>query len=99
MSQFIRSGRPQHLNHTTAAGGDPQEWSITVGITNQLVINNVHATEPLEVFLTAAAAALGAGAGFTIQPGFGHAFDVEVRRFWTLTTNAGSFQAVAIGRA
>lgn len=95
MSWFRRAGLPQHINGTTSAGTVDQ-WSISVGITNVLIINNTHASEVLTVYLTEDA--MNRGEGFGIRPGFGHEFYVECRDFWTLTTNAGSFQAIAIGR-
>ncbi|HUV63544.1 MAG TPA: hypothetical protein VMW24_06565 [Sedimentisphaerales bacterium] len=96
MSQFIRSGKPVHINGTTTAG-TADHWPCR-GTTNQLVVNNVHASEPIEVFLTLEAMAAGAGNGFTIRAGYGHSFPVEVIEFWTLSTNASTFQAVAIHR-
>jgi hypothetical protein len=96
VAQHLRSGKPQHFDVTATAVATVQEWSITVGPTNHLIINNNHASTVLRVYLTEDA--MDADEGFDINPGYGHEFPVEVLRFWTLTAAAGSFQAVAISR-
>jgi hypothetical protein len=96
MAIHVRAGKPEHINGTTAAGGDPQEWSIRVGPTNRLIINNNHASVVLRIYLTEEA--MNANEGMDIQPGFGYDYAVEVVRFWTFTASAGSFQALAIAR-
>lgn len=96
MSLYERGGHPQHFNSVTAVN-TMQQWDIG-GPTMRLEIDNVHATEALEVFLTNEARMEGAGGGTLIQPGYGRTWDVELYCFWTLTTNAGSFRSVMLKR-
>jgi len=95
MAMYLRGGRPQHFVGVTANGGTPQEWNISAGKTMQFIINNVHATTVLTLYLTEDA--MTAGEGFDIQPGYGHSMPVEIDRFWVYSAAAaGSFQAVAL---
>lgn len=95
-SAFKRSGRPEHINGATAAA-TVEKWSIRNGPTQRLVFHNTHATESIVLTLTTEAEA-GDGIGLLIRAGYGVDLDVEVLDFWTQSTNASSFQALAVCR-
>lgn len=97
MSAFHRSGKPEHINGSTA-NNSLEMWPITGGPTMRLTIINTGA-QAIEVFLTLAAANAGAGAGVEIATSGERTFETETKQFWTISTGgASSFRAVATCR-
>jgi len=95
VSAFIRGGRPQHLNRTTAVA-TLEKWPLP-GKTCSLAISNQHATQALEVFFTLSAAEAGAGEGWLINAGMVQEFALaECMEIWTLAAAAVPFRIVAM---
>ena len=93
MSEFHRSGKPFHRNAATTAA-TLEKWPLPAQ-SIEVVFQNTHATETIELFMTAEAAALGAGYGFPVAVTQGFTMEVEFGAFWTLSTNVSSFAFVA----
>jgi hypothetical protein len=96
VANFIRGGRPTHVNGTTGAA-TVEKWAIKGGPTLGLMVNN-HGAVDLEVFLTKEAADTGAGAGVLIGASFGLDIGCEVIEFWTRSAVPVAFRAVALCR-
>ena len=97
MAVFVRGGSPQHINGTTAVA-TLEKWPVEAGPTVDFTIHNLHASAALEVFLTKAAADLGAGNGILIAAGMGWQAPVEIIEFWTISASAVPFRALAVSR-
>lgn len=97
MAGYVRPGRGQHINGTTAVA-TVEKWAITVGRTTRVMIVNTHGATGLEVFFTKEAADLGAGAGWLLAAGASLTLEIEVIEFWTLAAGACTFRAIVTGR-
>jgi len=95
MSQFIRGGRPQHLNGATKAA-TVEHWPITAGKTVRFWFKNVHASEAIILSFTAADAA--AGVGITLAATAVFDEPVEAFEFWTYSAGISAFQSLAMCR-
>jgi hypothetical protein len=97
VASFIRGGKPEHINGTTAVA-TVQKWSVGGGETMDFTIHNLHASATLELFFTKDAADLGAGNGILLVAGMGMQFPIELRDFWTYSASAVPFRALAVCR-
>lgn len=97
MAFFVRGGRPQHINGTTAAVPTVEKWPLQ-GPSVDLTIHNLDAATTLEVFFTKLAADAGVGNGLLIGPGMGWQGPLECIEFWTYAAASMSFRALALTR-
>jgi len=98
MSQFIRGGRPQHINGATKVA-TVEHWPITAGKTVRFWFKNVHASEAIILSFTEfTAAEAAAGAGITIAAAAVFNEPVEAFEFWTYSAGVSAFQSLAMCR-
>lgn len=95
MAYHIRSGKPYHLNGTTATA-TWQKWPITTGPTKHFLLQNTHLTESLRVALTEDAK--NSNQYITLAAGYGLDLDVEITKFWTYSTNPCTFESLHTSR-
>ncbi len=97
MSEWIRRGKPHHVNGTTPAAGAISTAYELPNTTNRLLFHNT-GTAAIELFLTEKARAAGAGNGLNVNNGTGVDLAIEVAQFWVRSAAPQTFQALAIGR-